>query len=137
MKKFLNNYKSYLITAFIAITLIVLFMVVKSVYPFGKNVLFLTTDDYSNQYIGYFTIISNMITSMKMSFFNFNLGIGMPFLNIITTHLSSPINLLIYVLIKDRLLSANIMIVIKPIFVALSTLYYLNYKHGKKWSNIA
>ena len=89
MKRFLNNYKSYLITAFIAITLIVLFMVVKSVYPFGKNILFLTTDDYSNQYIGYFTIISNMITSMKMSFYTFNLGIGMPFLNIITFPISS------------------------------------------------
>ncbi len=136
MRKFLNNYKSYLITAFIAITLIAVFMVVKNVYPFGEKVIFVSTEDFINQYVGYFALFSKMITSMKMSFFTFNLGIGMPFLNVITTHVTSPINLLIYLLCKDKLLSFSIMMLIKPLLVSLSTLYYLNYKRGKKWSNI-
>ena len=136
MKRTISKYKSYIITALITIILIVIFMMVKNIYPFGKNILFLTSDDYSNQYIGYFTILSNMITSMKMSFFNFNLGIGMPILNVIATHVSSPINMIIYLLIKDKLLASNIMMSIKPVLIALTTLYYLNYKHGDKWSNI-
>ena len=135
MKKYLNRYKSYIITTIIAIFIIAILMMVKKLYPIGNYVL-ASGDDYTNQYYPYLVVFKNMMSNYEISFYTFNLGIGLPFLNIFTSYIISLFNIPLLLLIKDELLFSNIVMLIKPIFISLSMLFYLNHKNGNKSSNI-
>lgn len=127
MKDFLNKFKYYILTFFIALFVICVIYLLNNVTPFGDKSLL--TIDFYHQYGPMLGELYDRIKNGMNFFYSFNMGMGLPFFRNFFNYMSSFFNIIIlFVEKKDLLTSYSIIIGLKCVFSSLTMYYYLHKK---------
>ena len=119
-----NNW-SWLIAGFITLIFLIVFMLVKSIIPFGDNTL--SVGDCFHQYIPFLSEFRNKLLSSESLNYSWNIGLGSNFMSIYSYYLTSPFNLFVLLFDKSDIFSVvSITICIRIVFMAIFFGYFLH-----------
>ncbi len=112
-------------------------MMVFGCVPFGKDVAFLFTDEF-HQYYPFFVAFRNALRSGDSLLYNWQIGMGLDYLGLISYYLASPLNLL-SVLVPEKMMLGYFSMLV-PIRLGLAGLFFammLKRLYGKNDITIA
>ena len=128
LMKWLNRNKWSVISFFVVVTILVTYMVIKNVIPFGDDKLFVYFDGYYTVYYYLYDFYDKLKSGSSFSYF-WNNGFGFPFLATYFWYLASPLNFLIVLFGRDNILAfVSITCVIK---IAASSAFFAFYLNNK------
>ena len=116
----IHKYKNYIIVTFLATIIFLLFLKMKTIYPFGD--LSLSRSDSHGQYQ---PLLFNFIASLKthnLYSYSFNIGLGIPLAFSYVYYLASPLNIiaLLFNNINDMVFALTLIrIILTSIFAKL------------------
>ncbi len=117
----LNNKRLYLLLAFLLpVVGIFAVMIIRGFLPFGKTSM-LYSDMY-HQYYPFFVAFRRALLSGESLLYNWDVGMGMDYLGLISYYLASPLNLL-SVLVPENLL-LHYFSLLMPIKLGLASLFF-------------
>ncbi len=117
----LNNKRLYLLLAFLLpVVGIFAVMIIRGFMPFGKTSM-LYSDMY-HQYYPFFVAFRRALLSGESLLYNWDVGMGMDYLGLISYYLASPLNLL-SVLVPENLL-LHYFSLLMPIKLGLASLFF-------------
>ena len=117
--------KIYYICALIVFLIINFIFIINKIYPYGDSTLIKL--DLYYQYYPMLNELKTRIISGKSLIYSFNDGLGMPFIRNFVNYLSSPFNI-VFIILKNKILSVHLIITLKIIAISLTTLFYLRKK---------
>ena len=95
IKQLIKKNKTYLLTFFLSVIVVLLIAINTKVFPFGSNTL--AWSDLLVQIEPFFKELIHKISTSDYLFYSFNNGLGSSFYMTLLYYLISPINILIYI----------------------------------------
>ena len=127
IKQLIKKNKTYLLTFFLSVIVVLLIAINTKVFPFGSNTL--AWSDLLVQIEPFFKELIHKISTSDYLFYSFNNGLGSSFYMTLLYYLISPINILIYIFKNHDINKIlNMIILVKPVLASLTMSYYLKKK---------
>lgn len=127
--------KIYLLSFLLPFILMMLIFIFKGIFPFGER-SFLRTDLY-HQYAPFHSELLYKLQHFKSLFYTYNVGLGTNFISLIAYYLSSPFNILLFI-IPDRFVIEYIsyIVIVKMSLSGFTMTYYITKKFKTENYNV-
>lgn len=136
MFKYLKKNSVCVISFFITLLAVLVFMAVNEVFPFGDKYTIVRSDGYMLVY-SYMVEFYDRIKSGESLTFSWNNGFGMPFMPAYFTLISSPLNFFVILVKRSQILGfISVTVAIRLAFAVSNMTYFLNNRDESKKNSI-
>jgi uncharacterized membrane protein YfhO len=136
MVKYLKKNSVCVISFFLTLLAILVFMAINEVFPFGDKHTIVRSDGYMLVY-SYMVEFYDRIKGGKSLVFSWNNGFGMPFMPAYFTLISSPLNFFVLLVKRSQILGfISVTIAIRLAFAVSNMAYFLNNRDESKKNSI-